>query len=180
MEKFDTLLDDLAKKIADEETLIRDNFVDNMRRIETDKSSYDLSPDSITSSEVDFERSLPDYAQRISVNYRQVEEITDTYMPAVESEINRISNNLYGCMTFMALSRDASIGIGISGPSRENSDFLNLLFELMRDLSWEVQYGGGNLKTSVQYMRDQDEDARRALDKMADNLTAGHPGDPWD
>jgi hypothetical protein len=162
-------LDGLASQIGVEEQLIDTNLSDNMANIRNDKTSYDLTQPPISSSE-----------GIIVITKPLVDEITNTHMPAVAVDLDSIAAIGSSFSTYSAVSRDASIGIGQSGPSANMGEINWLLYELLKDLSWEVTKGAQSLKLAVAQLEDYEQSTADELARVAAEVGKGSTYNPWD
>jgi hypothetical protein len=165
---FKKALDALASQIETEEDLIKTNLVNNLTNIRNDKTSYDLTQPPIASSDGIIVLTKP-----------LVDEITNSYMPAVATELDRIAALGANFTTYTVVSRDSTIGIGHSGPSASMGEIYFLLYELLKDLAWEVSMGATSLKLAVAQLEDYDAATATELAKVAAEITEGSAYDPW-
>ena len=79
-----------------------------------------------------------------------------------------------------AVFRADSIGIGATGPNAQFSELGWLLYELLKDLSWDVRVGDANLKAAVELIQNEDAARRDAFNASIENIKRGSDVDPWD
>jgi hypothetical protein len=164
-----TVLNTLDSQIRTEEQKLQDNLVANLRNIRNDPASYDLSQPPVWSSE-----------GVILIQPHLVDEIIKVHMPAVADELERIASEFYSSSIYAAVRRDDAVGIGSTGPAASFSDLNWLLYELVKDLAWEVRAGAKNLEAAVLDLRRHDEDTAAELRRLADKVHRGSLYDPWD
>ena len=170
MSGFEQALKDINDQIKVGEKTVLKNISDNLERIRADKSSYDLTVDPIESSE-----------KVVVIQKDLAEEVTKVYMPKVYSDLINTGALVLGLV--MPVSRNAEIGIGADGPSPKFYELSYLLYELIKDLSYEVDNGGANLQAAINDFTQADEENKAELDKAVDDsagkLKGDHPYDPW-
>ncbi len=168
-----TAFQEALNKINDEvtrgEQAIRDNLVQNLNQIRTDTSSYDLTLDAISSSE-----------DITIISPGPIEEIFKSYMPAIAAGLETVATNTLAVTLSPAVNRDGAIGIGATGPNTEFAELNWLLYELLKDLSWEVTTGAKNLELAVNEIMGTDADVQAGLDDITAEVNAGSGVDPWD
>lgn len=162
-----TQLDLLASRIRAEEQLIEDNLRDNLAIIERDRTSFDLSQPPIYSLE-----------DTVILEYALVEEIYGTYMPEISTELDSIAGDIVRTVTRQVLTRNPSIGIGPNGTSAAFWALNQLMFNLVKDLAWEVQKGADNLRLAVAAMEQLDADLAERLRRIAERIDEGSPYAP--
>ncbi len=162
------MLDVLNNQIKAEEQKIRNNLLDNFGGITRHKTSYDLT-----------QFPIPPDSDVIIVDRDLTRGIARTHMPLIADELDEIANLTFGCLPGRAVLRDDRIGIGERGPSDEAGKLQFLLYELLKDLAWEVRNGARNLELAVADILDGDESSAQELRQLADLITAGSPYDPW-
>jgi hypothetical protein len=168
-----SLMDKLAAQIAEEENTLDSNFVKNLQNIYRDKSSFDLTNVPIASA---------DTTEIVISDPAKVEAIIYTWMPAAGSELESIaeSSRSIGSEAYEELVRDGSIGIGVSGPALSFSNLSYKLYELVKDLAWEVKLGAENLELAMSYLDDANQQAKEELDRLARIIEYGSSGVyPW-
>lgn len=170
MSGFEQALKDANEQITFGEQTVQNNISDNLGRIRTDTSSYDLTVDPIKSSE------------KVVVIQRDLaEEVTKVYMPQVYKDLVATGSLVQGLV--MPVRRNEAIGIGADGPISEFCELTFLLYELIKDLSFEVDNGGANLQAAINDFAQADEENKAELDKAVDDsagkLEGNHPYDPW-
>ncbi|MFG6402107.1 hypothetical protein [Microbacterium sp. P04] len=169
MDTLQGMLQGLSDRIAAEEQAIIDNITKNLANIRADTSSYDLSPPSVSGQD-----------EVIAINPPLIEEITGTYMPSVKSELDSIASLALGCTTSAAVSRDPFIGVGVYGPSYTLYDLTVMLYELIKNLSWEVELGAQILHLVVGDFELAEQQRLDELDRLNEAIAAGSTYDPWD
>lgn len=187
MKGFEGALDKLAAAIKHEETLLRDNLTDNKGNVEKDRPSYDLDASPLLGTEgkpgdaVDEGSDLnkPDYPAVI-VNAGLVKDITRTFMPAIATDLGVAAQKAYAAQNWGAYHRDGSIGVGASGVTSEWFDLDYLLYELEKQLEWEVTQGATTLDLAVADLMQTDADVKKKLDQHAKKVDAGSIFNPWD
>ena len=165
---LESTLKALNTQITTEEERVNENLTTNMANIRNDKTSYDLTQPPISSSDgvIVLTRSL-------------VDEITNSYMPAIATELEAIASIGLDCSTYSAVSRDGAIGIGQSGPSGNISELNWLLFELVKSLGEEVRLGARNLELAVASLEHYDQTTADELADIAKKVEDGSVYDPW-
>ncbi len=159
----------LNAQIREEERQLDDNLQTNLRNIRNDPSSYDLTQPPITEGD-----------GILLIQRGLVEEIYRVHMPAVADELDAIGNLALASRTSTAVARDASIGIGASGPSASVSAINLLLYELVKELAWEVRTGARNLELAIADLDRQDARVAEELAKIVERISKGSSYTPWD
>lgn len=167
IEALRTQLDLLASRIRAEEQLIEDNLRDNLAIIERDRTSFDLSQPPIYSLE-----------DTVILEYALLEEIYGTYMPEIATELNAIARDVVRTVTGQALTRNPSIGIGPRGTSTAFWAMNQLMFDLIKDLAWEVEKGADNLRLGVAALEQRDASIAERLRRIAERIDEGSPYAP--
>ncbi len=162
------MLDVLNSQIRSEEQVVKDNLLNNLDGIARHKTSYDLT-----------QFPIPPDSDVIIVNRDLTHGIARTHMPLIADELDAIATLTFGGLPGQALLRDDRIGIGERGPSSEAGRLQYLLYELLKDLAWEVRNGARNLELAVADILDHDESAARELRELEKVIEAGSPYDPW-
>lgn len=168
---FEAALRALNEGIAHEETLLDENLSNNLTAVQSQQSSYDLSAplvqdDPASSSDV------------IIIEPSLVTEISSTYLPTISAELSGSATALLSA-SMSCVARDGALGIGASGPSGAWGTLRTLLYDLLRNLAWDVTTGAQNLDLVLQDMQSNEQ---RVVDEMAQFLArfdAGNPVDPW-
>jgi len=170
MSGFEQALKDINDQIKVGEETVLKNISDNLERIRADKSSYDLTVDPIESSE-----------EVVVIQKNLAEEVTKMYMPQVHKDLLGTGTLVLGLA--MPVGRNAAIGIGADGPKSKFYELTFLLYELVKDLSFEVDNGGANLQAAINDFTQADEENKAEFDKAVDDsagkLKGDHPYDPW-
>ena len=170
MSGFEQALVDINDQIKAGEKTVEKNISDNLGRIRTDTSSYDLTVDPVESNE-----------QVVIIQKDLAEEVTKVYMPQVYKDLVATGSLVQGLV--MPVRRNKAIGIGANGPISEFCELTFLLYELIKDLSFEVDNGGANLQAAINDFAQADEENKAELDKAVDDsagkLEGNHPYDPW-
>ena len=68
---------------------------------------------------------------------------------------------------------------GTTGPSSNTSELNWLLYELIKSLSQEVEYGAANLRAAVNDMAAHEQATQDALNQAAAQVAEGSSYDPW-
>ena len=166
--KLKAALKSLSEGIKAEETLIDENFLTNLDNIRRDKSAYDLTIPPIDSSD-----------SEIRIDVQKVRDVAKTYMPPISTELDEIATISSNISLYSAVSRDDSIGMGQNGPSENLRELNWLLYELMRDLSWEITNGAKNLELVAEDFERHEQDTASALDDIAKKIDEGSGYTPW-
>lgn len=170
MSGFEQALVDINDQIKAGEKTVEKNISDNLERIRVDKSSYDLTVDPVESNE-----------QVVIIQKDLAEEVTKVYMPQIYADLDDTGSIVL--KTGMPVKRNETIGIGTDGPSPKFYELAWLLFELISNLSCEVDTGGANLQAAIDdFTRTDDEnkvDLDKTLDDIAGKLKGDIPFDPW-
>ena len=170
MSGFEQVLKDINDQIKICEETVLENITDNLERIRVDKTSYDLTIDPVESNE-----------EVIIIQRNLAEEITKVYMPRVCSDLLSTGKLVLGLA--MPVARSSKIGIGADGPKSKFYELTYLLYELIKDLSFEVDNGGANLQAAINDFAQADQENKAELDKAVDDsagkLKGSHPYDPW-
>jgi hypothetical protein len=116
----------------------------------------------------------------VILNYDLINEITGAYMPGIADDLADTSRKTMNVSMSAAVFRDDSIGIGATGPNAQFSELGWLLYELLKDLSWDVRVGGANLKAAVELIQNEDAARRDAFNASIENIKRGSDVDPWD
>ncbi len=168
MTQLRTAFSTLNTQIRDEERQLDDNLQTNLRNIRNDPTSYDLT-----------QPPIHDGDGILLIQRALVEEIYRVHMPAVADELDRIGNLALQSRTSWAVTRDASIGIGATGPSSSVSEMNLLLYELVKELAWEVRNGARNLELAIADLDRQDAKVAEELAKIVERIEKGSSYTPW-
>lgn len=166
MKALTETLNDLNQGIRDAETALDKNQLANLQAVHDNKSSFDMQVPVITDT-------AGSGTNRVSIDEEYVAEITDNYLPAASTELEIIAQAELAAP--FDVTRDASLGFSVSGPSTHWYQLSWLLYELLRDLSWETQAGAANLRAAVADFKNQDAASQAALDQTAAAMAAGGP-----
>lgn len=169
LKAFEEALDKINDEVKKGEQALRDNLVKNLNQIRSDRSSYDLKLDAISSSE-----------DVTIISKPLTDEIIKTYMPTIAAGLETAATNTLNVSFSSVVNRDGAVGLGVTGPSTEFSELNYLLYELLKDLSWEVSIGAKNLELAVAELMGTDADVRAKLDDITSKVNAGSGVDPWD
>lgn len=169
LSKFKTVMDEIASTIRAEEQALLDNFSKNTTTITDSKEHYDLS----LTPTVD-----PD--QNLRLNTDAIEDVTQTYMPSIQSQLDTIGSANNSCKIAGMTSRSAEVGLDANGLESETDTFTHLLYELNKDLAWEIGVGAQQLDLAVADIMGTDADSERKLKELEANINTGSPYDPWD
>lgn len=166
---FKSNLKEIDNEITRGEEAVKDNIIYNLKTIRSNKQSYDLTVETIRSKE-----------GVVILNYDLVNEITGVYMPGIADDLADTSRKTMNVSMSAAVFRDDGIGIGATGPNAQFSELGWLLYELLKDLSWDVRVGGANLKAAVELIQNEDAARRDAFNASIENIKRGSDVDPWD
>lgn len=169
LKAFEEALNKINHEVKRGEQALRDNLVKNLNQIRSDKSSYDLKLDAISSSE-----------DVTIISKPLTDEIIYTYMPAIATGLDTTAENTLKVDMHSAVNRDGTVGIGVHGPSEKFAELNWLLYELLKDLSWEVTMGAKNLELAVAELMGTDADVRAKLNDITSKINTGSGVDPWD
>lgn len=169
MDKLVASLQELSDKIAAEEQAIEDNVTTNLERIRADKSSYDLTAPVVNGN-----------SDVIALNPPLIDEITQVYMPSLKAELDAIASEVLSMTTSAAVRRSAGVGLGVYGPSYKIYDLTIMLYELIKNLSWDVDKGGQALHLALGDFTASEQERADALNALAEEVAAGNAYDPWD
>lgn len=167
---FEQSLERLNEAIAAEERLLEANIVQNLANIRADTASYDLSVPPIVND---------DAGDVIAYTPGLIDEITDTYMPAISGELASIANIIY-LVNVGTLERYGELGMGWRGPGESWRELRRMLWELLKDLAWEVERGAENLHLVLLELQGHEDATARDLQLVFSELQNGSPYDPWD
>lgn len=162
MKKIDT-------EITEGEKAVKENIINNLKIIRSNKQAYDLTVETIRSKE-----------GVVILNYDLINEITGVYMPGIADDLADTSRKTMNVSMSAAVFRADSIGIGATGPNAQFSELGWLLYELLKDLSWDVRVGDANLKAAVELIQNEDAARRDAFNASIENIKRGSDVDPWD
>ena len=160
-------LEDLNEGITAEETLLDENFVTNLTNIAADKTSYDLTITPVTST------------ANIAINVQKVRDVARSYMPQISAELDAVSTISQNISLYSVVSRDDAIGIGQNGPSENLRELTWLLYELMRDLSWEITNGAKNLELVAEDFEHHEQQTASDLAAIGTKIDQGSGYTPW-
>lgn len=168
---FELALSELNNSIRSEETQLKQNLTTNLANVRADRTSYDLTVSGV--------RDDPDVSNDvIMIEPSLIEEISKVYLPRVASELTSISSGVLSSSMTPA-GRDGSLGIGSSGPAAQWSEMRTLLYELTKNLSWDVTQGATNLDLLLQDMQSNEQRIADEVSALLARLDAGNPTDPW-
>ncbi|MEE9964386.1 MAG: hypothetical protein K4304_04740 [Propionicimonas sp.] len=100
-------------------------------------------------------------------------------LPRVATELEDLAMASASCSTYEVLRRDPSIGVGVNGPSCSFSSLMWMLYEMEKDLAWDVTNGGKELELVVAAFREHDRATAKKLRDQAELLEGSSPYDPW-
>jgi hypothetical protein len=169
LSSFEKALDKLDGEITAEEQLLADNLVQNLTNIRSDTTSYDLTAPPVVNENA---------GDVIAYTPGLIAEITGTYMPTIADELTTIASTLMTAQ-MAPLKRDGDLGIGFYGPSTQWFELRFLLFELLKDLAWEVRMGARNLDLAIRDLEGVDTAASQAFQEVVALMQEGSPHDPW-
>ena len=116
----------------------------------------------------------------LSVSEASVDDISRA-MWDIHDLVNNAGTKLGGISMSDVVRRDSSIGFGETGPSGSYDQYGQVLYELLRDLQWQIEQGIVNLKLAYNDLQHQDEDSQSKLNFVATQIQQGNSGvDPWD
>lgn len=160
--------DALDEQIRGEERLIEENLRTNLTNIRNDRSSYDLT-----------QPPLHDGDGVLLIQRALVDEIHRVHMPAVADELDEVGDLALTSGIGRFVARDASIGIGVTGPATTVGEMNLLLRDLIKELAWEVRSGARNLELAIADLESRDAQIAEELAKIAERITQGSPYSPW-
>lgn len=156
-------LGQVNKQLFDAETKIDKCLRDNLTIVLANKNeNFDLTDPGIQDVPHD-----PN-SKAIALDPIYVDPITNTYMPAIATELSRIAKAAWDC-SFNAI-RDASVGIGYQGPAPAWYGLSYPLYELLTDLSTEVTLGAANLKAALADFQHHDAETEAKLKQTYQDL----------
>lgn len=167
-----TVLDDVLNKINDEicngESALSVNIVDNINIITGNKSAFDLSIEPIRSKE-----------KLLVVVPEDAMAIAKSHLPPIAEEISKTARSALNFSMTTAVMRDKGIGIGPKGPGEMFASMRTLLYELLRELAWDVENGAANLRSALEMIANEDVNTKTAFEQSAHNIDKGSQIDPW-
>ncbi|HXH77422.1 hypothetical protein [Nocardioides sp.] len=182
MSTFEEVLDGLATEIVNEEQILEDNLVTNLRQIQADRASFDLAAPPLIDIDDGSDLGAP---SELIIEPIRVREITETYLPTIAGELKVAVVHLNQADSLSALHRDASIGLGSYGPNACYHALRNLLEELLENLQARIIYSAKALQLGAEDIGNADTKVRDALEKHADQVRdhgiypVPQPVGPW-
>jgi hypothetical protein len=168
MNGFKDVLDTLDRSITKEEGNIRDNLKKNLTTLRADEPSYNLTnPLQNISDDSQLDNGQ---GKAIIHNRSLVREITGTAMPTIADELVKAKELVWTAWSANPYYRDASVGLGDTGPFPEWADVAGPLWMLIGDLEWEVRNGAKTLDLAIEDMGRVDTDNEDALEKHARSI----------
>ncbi|WP_444663975.1 hypothetical protein ACT17Q_00590 [Cellulomonas sp. CW35] len=159
----------LSDRIESEERLVARNAARNVTQITQDRTSYDLSQPAVY-----------DLEPAMVLNASLLEEIYAVYMPEIATELDAVAGGVpISSALRRAVARDATIGLGAHGPSDNVAELTQLLYNLLRDLAWEVRSGARNLELAIASIEERDAQVAEELRRIVKRIDAGSPYAPW-
>lgn len=166
---FEKALTKLNEQITAEEELLEANLVQNLANIRNDTTSYDLTAPPV---ENENEGDVIAYTPGL------IDEITQTYMPTIAGELTSLADTSMST-TLTPIARSAELGIGYKGPHSSWYELRYLLWELLKDMSWEVTMGAKNLDLVLQELEGLNTSTAQDLQDVIAQLEEGSRYDPW-
>ena len=167
-----TVLDDVLDKINDDirngESALSVNIVDNIGIITDNRSAFDLSIEPIRSKE-----------KLLIVVPEDAMAIAKSHLPPIAEELSKTARSALGFSMTTAVMRDEGVGIGPKGPGEMFASMRTLLYELLRELAWDVENGAANLRSAIELIENEDANSKAALEQSARNIDKGSRIDPW-
>lgn len=168
MTALDTALDAINLDIRNGESALSANIVDNIDIITGDRSAFDLSFEPIRSKE-----------KLLIVVPEDAMAIAKSHLPPIAEELSKTARSALGFSMTTAVMRDEGVGIGPKGPGEMFASMRTLLYELLRELAWDVENGAANLRSAIELIENEDANSKAALEQSARNIDKGSRIDPW-
>ena len=165
---LDTALDAINLDIRNGESALSANIVDNIDIITGNRSAFDLSFESIRSKE-----------KLLIVVPEDAMAIAKSHLPPIAEELSKTARSALGFSMTTAVMRDEGVGIGPKGPGEMFASMRTLLYELLRELAWDVENGAANLRSAIELIENEDANSKAALEQSARNIDKGSRIDPW-
>ena len=105
--------------------------------------------------------------------------IAESHLPPIAEEISKTARSALNFSMTTAVMRDKGIGIGPKGPGEMFASMRTLLYELLRELAWDVENGAANLRSALEMIANEDVNTKTAFEQSAHNIDKGSQIDPW-
>jgi len=161
-------LDAINFDIRNGESALSANIVDNIDIITGNRSAFDLSIEPIRSKE-----------KLLIVVPEDAMAIAKSHLPPIAEELSKTARSALGFSMTTAVMRDEGVGIGSKGPGEMFASMRTLLYELLRELAWDVENGAANLRSAIELIENEDANSKAALEQSARNIDKGSQIDPW-
>lgn len=158
----------LSDQITSEEELLEENLITNLGNVRNDRGSYDLSMPLVVND---------DAGDVIAYTPGLIDEITQTYLPAIATELTSVATILNG-VSLAPISR-SGLGIAANGPGSAWYELRHLLWELLKDLAWEVGRGAENLDLVLRELEGHETGTSQQFAELVTELQDGSGHDPW-
>ena len=165
---LDTALDAINLDIRNGESALSANIVDNIDIITGNRSAFDLSFEPIRSKE-----------KLLIVVPEDAMAIAKSHLPPIADELSKTARSALGFSMTTAVMRDEGVGIGPKGPGEMFASMRTLLYELLRELAWDVENGAANLRSAIELIENEDANSKATLEQSARNIDKGSRIDPW-
>ena len=165
---FGDVLDKINDDIRNGESALSVNIVDNIGIITGNRSAFDLSIEPIRSKE-----------KLLIVVPEDAMAIAKSHLPPIAEELSKTARSALGFSMTTAVMRDEGVGIGSKGPGEMFASMRTLLYELLRELAWDVENGAANLRSAIELIENEDANSKAALEQSARNIDKGSQIDPW-
>ncbi|WBL19679.1 hypothetical protein [Citricoccus sp. NR2] len=190
MGSFEGSLSTLNEEIADEEDNIQSHLNTKLALLvnpngsdvgsNTEEPEDDVNP---TLPSVD-----PDHldisGQGVYVNPERLSDLWSNRLPELSLYLNQTADEYLGLSTYSAVSRDANIGNGPSGPSGAFADVNNAQYRLLRDAAWDIDLGARQMELAIAEIEQTDGANSQQLENVISQNDAGNPYSPdadvWD
>lgn len=188
MDTFGDVVARIEEEISTAERKIRNNLRANIDYIVGNRRSFDLSLDaSNTDLNQESGLSMPDSADDIisdasnmSIDQGRINNVTDTYMPAVSSVLSTASTDTRSATLNSTVTFPSKIGLGASGPKAPYTEINMLLETLLSDLAWDVDRGAEQLKAAIDEIFGADEDGSVTFADVNESIQGGSGENPYD
>lgn len=171
----------LNEGIKAEETTIRDNCMANLRAVNADRASYDLTRPALLDVDDDSDLS----ADTVFYRKQAVLDMCTTYLPAVATECYAAQGKVEESNSYNgeAWYRASTIGLGSYGPLSEYFDLWIVFRDLLGDLGDETKACATTLDLAIADIGRADSAAMDALEKhhasARDLGTDRSANNPW-
>lgn len=165
---LDTALDAINLDIRNGESALSANIVDNIDIITGNRSAFDLSFEPIRSKE-----------KLLIVVPEDAMAIAKSHLPPIAEELSKTAGNALNFSMTTVVMRDEGVGIGPKGPGEMFASMRTLLYELLRELAWDVENGAANLRSALEMIENEDVNTKTTLEQSARNIDKGSQIAPW-